>query len=280
MAPTPDDRHTPTVIVARTAAPGRERQFQRWLKRLVDAASEAPGYVAADIQEPNALHPDEWVVVYRFRDADRLTAWLDSAERAALMAEGADLSIGDAREQVVALVREREPVTAVSSVRVRPGEEDAYRRLHQQVLERLQTFEGFLHSDLYEPVEGVQDDTVVVFAFDTREHLDRWLRSDQRREILEEMDQLVESGRTVNVVGGFAGWFGADGSEVKRWKQAGVVLLALFPTALGLTVLREALLPGLPLVPAVFVTNVAGVAILSWVLMPLLTRRLDGWLRR
>ena len=30
-------------------------------------------------------------------------------------------------------------------------------------------------ADLFEPVEGVQEDTVVVLAFDTRANLDRWL---------------------------------------------------------------------------------------------------------
>lgn len=274
-------RRTPMVIVARRVLPGKERAFRRWLERLVHEASTAPGYVAADVQEPGTLHPDEWVVVYRFDDAGHLSDWLSSPARATLLREGRDLVAGDAREQVVALSDEPEPVTAVSSARVPPENAQAYRQLHLQAVERLQTFDGFLHSDLYEPVEGVQDDTVVVFAFDSRPHLDAWLRSDVRRELIEPMDALVEGARTVNVVGGFAGWFGPEGEGgVKRWKQAAVVLLALFPTSVGLTVLRGALLPDLPLLPAVFVTNVVGVAILTWLLMPVLTRLLHGWLRR
>lgn len=275
------DRRTPTVVVARTVVPGRERDFQRWVERLVAAASEAPGYVGAEVQPPDDLHPDEWVIVYQFDDPDRLSAWLEAPERAALLAEGADLVAGPAREQVVALAPERAPVTAVSSVRVRQGSEETYRELHREVVKRLQTFDGFLHSDLYEPIPGVQDDTVVVFAFDTREHLDRWLRSDERREILEQMDEHAEGARTVNVVGGFAGWFAPEGAPAgKRWKQAAVVLLALYPTVLALSALRDALLPGLPFAPSVLLVNVITVALLTWVLMPVLTRRLDGWLRR
>lgn len=274
-------RRTPTVIVARQPRPGRQREFERWLQRLVDAAGSAPGYVAAEVQPPDQLHPDEWVIAYRFRDAERLQAWLTSPERTALLAEGDGLVDGEAREQVVALTRHDEPVTAVSSVRVAPGNRETYRRLHREVVEHLQTFDGFLHSDLYEPVDGVQDDTVVVFAFDTREHLDRWLQSDERDRLVQRMDELAVSDRTVNVLGGFAGWF-ADGESpsVKRWKQALVVLAALFPTALLLTVARERLLPELPLAPGVLLVNIAGVAILTWVLMPFLTRRLHGWLRR
>jgi antibiotic biosynthesis monooxygenase (ABM) superfamily enzyme len=127
----------------------------------------------------------------------------------------------------------------------------------------------------------VQDDTVVVFSFDTREHLDAWLESDDRRRILDEIDELTEGSRTLNVVGGFGGWFGRPGmADVKRWKQASIVLLALYPTTLVLTRVRLWLLPDVHWVLAALIGNVLGVIILSWVLMPELTRRLAAWLRR
>ena len=51
-------------------------------------------------------------------------------------------------------------------------------------------------------------------------------------------------------------------------------------TALALTLVRRWLLPDVGLVLGVLLGNVFGVIILSWVLMPVLTRWLDGWLRR
>ena len=78
----------------------------------------------------------------------------------------------------------------------------------------------------------MQDDLVVVLTFDTREHLDAWLASDERRRILAEMERHTIGARTFNVVGGFAGWFGMrDGHDVKRWKSAATVLLALVPVS-------------------------------------------------
>ena len=35
-------------------------------------AADAPGYVDAELQPPNDLHPDEWVVVYQFADGASL----------------------------------------------------------------------------------------------------------------------------------------------------------------------------------------------------------------
>ncbi len=271
----------PTVVVARTPRPGREREFERWLRKLAATAHQAPGHIRSDVQPPTEVHPGEWVIVYQFRDAASLEAWLTSAERDALVADGHHLLEGSEREQVFALAEEHDPVTAVASFRVAPGNEHRYAEFHERLVERLSAFPGFLRSELFEPVEGVQDDTVVVFSFDSRSHLDRWLESDERRTMLAEIDDSIEGDRTLNVVGGFGGWFGGPGSaEVKRWKQALVVLVALFPTALLLGTLRSWLLPDLSFVPAVLLSNVLGVIILSWLLMPFLTRLLADWLRR
>ena len=69
--------------------------------------------------------------------------------------------------------------------------------------------------------------------------------------------------------------------QVKKWKQAAVVLLALYPTVLVLNELFGWLLPeDTPYLLAVLIGNIAGVAILSWILMPRLTGWLDRWLRR
>ncbi len=134
---------------------------------------------------------------------------------------------------------------------------------------------------MFPPIDGVQDETVVVFAFDTREHLDAWLDSDARRIMLEEIDPYIEGERTINVVGGFAGWFGGPGmAHVKTWKQAAIVLLALFPTTLVLTALRQWLVPDVHWVLGVLIGNVLGVIALTWLLMPWLTRLFAGWLRR
>lgn len=270
----------PTVVVSRTPTRGREAEFEGWLRGLLAVASEAPGHVSADLQPPNDAHPGEWVVVYQFADAESLEAWLHSPVRAELMREAADLVDGPPREQVVALAQGAEPVTAVASFRVRPGEEHRSAELHGRLVQRLSGFPGYLRSEVFDPIPGVQDETVVVFSFDSREHLDAWLESDERRSMLAEIQPYLEGERTVNVVGGFAGWFGGQGPEVQRWKQASVVLLALFPTSLVLTAIRMWLLPDAHWVVGVLFGNVLGVIVLSWALMPFLTRILDGWLRR
>ena len=114
------------VLVARRPKSGREEEFSRWLLRLNARARMAPGYGESSLHPPNAAHPGEWVIVYRFETTAELQAWLDSPERAALLAEGRDLFVGDAREQVVAHASDEDVVTAVASFRIRPGQELAF----------------------------------------------------------------------------------------------------------------------------------------------------------
>ena len=200
----------PTVVVARRAKPGREREFERWLRRLVMVASRAPGHRGAEVQPPNSQHPGEWVVVYQFRDQDSLDLWMRSAERESLLIEGAELLDGEPREQVVALVKHTAPVTAVVSFRLTDQGKVRFDEIYSRVVESMVQFSGFLRSERLEEIEGIQRETTVVFSFGSREQLDAWLGSSERARLFEEIEPYLESGRTMNIVGGFAGWFGGS----------------------------------------------------------------------
>lgn len=275
-----NDRDIPTVIVARVARAGFEREFERWLRRITDTAARAPGHIGSDLQPPGPQHPDEWMIVYQFADQSLLDAWLESPVRAALLVEGSELTDGDARVQRVAMGAGDDPVTAVASFRVRAGHEEQFERDYDEVINSIESFDGFLRAQLFPPVEGVQDDTVIVFSFQSREQLDVWLASEVRANVLARLDHHVDGERQVNVVGGFGGWFSLGEASVKTWKQASVVLLALYPTVLALNEILGWLIPDVPYLLAILIGNILSVALLSWVLMPRLTRLLDGWLRQ
>lgn len=248
-----------------------------------DAVAAQPGYLHDDHQPPDDRHPDEWVVTYRFTDSDALEAWLASPDRQRLIEEGHDLVIGDPTAQVVAIPGggQHRPVTAVISSRVKAGQEPAYRLAHDVIAAEMAGTPGFLRSEMFEPAPPVQPETIVVFSFDTREHLDAWLESDRRRAVIAPLEPLIEGERTLNIVGGFAGWFPPpDDRPVKRWKQAIAVLFGLLPVSLIVAVVRRAVAPDLPLVPGVLISNAIGVLVLTYVIMPHLTTWLAGWLRR
>jgi antibiotic biosynthesis monooxygenase (ABM) superfamily enzyme len=273
-----------TVVVARRIHPGCDEEFAVWNERIREAASQHPGFLASEGQPPDLSHPGEWVTVYSFDSRECLESWLVSDERVDLMAEVEPFLEGDAKVQRIAGMRTApEPVTLVLSQRIAPRDREEFIALHEDAVERLQHFDGFLGSELLPPVDGLQEDLVIVASFASRVDLDRWLESGSRREWLAMADQLVDGERTLNVVGGFGGWFPPEGPQAegpKRWKQAIVVFIALFPTVLLITFVRGAIAPNMNVVLAVFVGNVLGILALTYVLMPPLTRLLSGWLSR
>lgn len=276
----PTARSSPTVIIARTVHGDRVDAFVEWIARLVNAASRYPGYVDSFVQPPTAAHPNEWTVVYRFVDGPALERWLGSDERSDLLSEGEGLVDGDPREQILAGVQEDDEARIVSSYRLQPGTEGEHLMVHKRILDALERFPGFLNRELLDAVDDVQPETVVVLTFDSATNLHAWLESDERRDAIEDLDRITVGDLTTNVVGGFAGWFPSHpGSEPKKWKQALVVLAALFPVSLSVTWIRIQMWPDLPLAPSVLIANIVGIAILTWLLMPPMTRALSGWLR-
>lgn len=251
-----------------------------WMERLALAALHAPGHVDSTVQPADQSHPGEWVVIYTFENSECLYAWLESPGRNELVAEGAGLAVGDPREQVIALGDHIERVTAVSSFRVRCGVEAEFAVVQQKLDAAAAQSPGFLGVERYDPVPGVQEETVVVFSFDTRDHLDEWLQSEVRASLLAGGNAFLEGERVLNVVAGFGGWFSYGGQTAKKWKQGAVVLLALYPMTFALSLLSMWLIPGVPWPVGLFISNVLGVIMLTWVLMPPLTRWLDGWLNR
>jgi len=74
--------------------------------------------------------------------------------------------------------------TVVIAQRVRPGREADYLRWQAQINDQCRSFPGFQALEVVPPVPGVQEDYVVVFRFDSFPHLEAWLGSEARRDLL------------------------------------------------------------------------------------------------
>lgn len=268
--------------MSRRARPDLDDAFERWAEQVRSIAGTFPGHLGSELQPPSDAHPGEWVTVYRFGTQDELDRWLGSDERAALMRQGEALTDGPTREQRVSRVSQTsEVVTAVMSQRIRPENVARFREAEANIAGTMGRFPGFLSFEHSPPVSGVQDDYVISFSFTSRLDLDRWLESESRQEVLALVEPFVEGERTLSVIGGFGGWFVAENEQPPRqWKQAVSVLIALFPTTVLLSLVQLEWFADVPWVPALFVSNVLGIAALTWLLMPRLTKWLQPWLER
>ncbi|MFC3573379.1 antibiotic biosynthesis monooxygenase [Streptomyces yaanensis] len=275
-----------TVVTSQKVVPGCEEDYQRWQEQVNRAVRDFEGFEGTELYPPDSPEDNQWVVVFRFSDVDRLTAWLRSGTRRQLLHEGRELFEEEPSQEVLrGGQRPQEAVTAVISHDVKPGRERDFVGWQDKILKAQERYPGFMGSELFAPVEGIQDRWVVVFRFDTREHLDQWLESDVREKLLTEGRDYFAGYDVREIASAFSGWFrfgeGEQAGVPPNWKQAMSVLLALYPTVmvLNLTAGRALTDAGVPGYLGLFISNVLSVAILTWFMMPLVVNRaLAFWL--
>ncbi|PBC81096.1 MULTISPECIES: antibiotic biosynthesis monooxygenase [unclassified Streptomyces] len=275
-----------TVVTSQKVREGRTEEYRRWQDRANQAAREFEGFVDAEVYPPGAGEENEWVAVFRFSGMDCLTAWLESGRRRELLDEASGLFQGPPAQEVLRGGSPARPatdvVTAVISHEVKSGQEQQFLRWQEKTLMAQEKAPGFMGSELFKPVEGVQDHWVVVFRFDSRAHLDDWLHSEVRTKLLAEGSKYFTSYDVRKVGSAFSGWFQFDrrGGAPPDWKQAMSVVLALYPTVMVLNLTVGVGLEKLTIREYIglFLSNVLSVSALTWLLMPLVNRAFAFWL--
>lgn len=277
-----------TVVTSQKVRDGHDEEYRLWQEKTNRVVRDFDGFEATEVYPPDSGDEREWVVVFRFARVDQLTAWLDSGARRELLTEGRSLLEQAPTQEVLAggppPPSRDTAVTAVVAHDVRPGREREFERWQDKVSRAQEGFPGYMGTELFRPVEGIQDHWVVVFRFDTREHLDDWLASDSRTGLLREGRDYFSSYDVRKIGSSFSGWFrfGDDAKDTAppNWKQAMSVVLALYPTVMVLNltaghVFNDLSVPGYL---ALFFGNILSVSVLTWLLMPLVNRLLAFWL--
>ena len=180
------------------------------------------------------------------------------------------------------------PVTVAITRHVEPERIDqmvAWVRAGSSLAER---FPGFLGTGWVRP--SIQsDEWHMLYRFDSATSLARWEASPQRAWWLESALGLVGESRRERLTG-IEGWFDPpqqrDVEDLRptsvtppRWKQAVMIWTAFFPLSLLTSVLVTAVAPGLPVVPRVLLSTIAMTPVMTYLVLPQLTRHLEWWLQ-
>jgi antibiotic biosynthesis monooxygenase (ABM) superfamily enzyme len=191
-------------------------------------------------------------------------------------------------ESMREFVEEREPappddppVTAVASRRVRPGREEEFEQWTSGILAAANGFSGYLGSEVLRPAGPEDDEYRIVFRFDHASNLKRWESSEERRRWLREVKPLVRE-ENVRVLTGLETWFTLPQRPGEpappRYKMAVITWLAVFPLITAIFVAFEPLLNQLPMLLRTLVLTVVMVTLMTYVVMPRLTRLFSFWL--
>ncbi len=277
-----------TLVTHTNITPGCTDTFVGWQQQVNDVLTAFPGYLDQTVIPPSPPLQTDWVIIQRFLTVEAARAWLQSRERQHLLDTIQALLVG---QSDVHLFTQDSPggstsiVSAVISTRVKPGQQEAFLRWYRRISAIQASFEGFQGYKLEAPIPGVQDDWVTILRFDSDAHLEAWLNSEQRQQILQEANAFSLDTHIRKVRVGFESWFKFTGTQQQSsppiWKVNMIVLLALYPIVFLFSIFVQTPLlirRGMPFWLAMFLGNAFSTILLGWVVIPALCKVFGWWL--
>ena len=272
-----------TVIIGERVRPGSEQEYIAWQHELNETASHYPGFIGAEVTPPTAVQPD-WAVVYRFDSVANLQAWMNSATRQNGLKVGSHLVDGPPTQQVVggAAKPADQLVTVVVTHRVKPEDIDDFLAWQDRLRLAEAKFDGFRGTELFRPIEGVQDEWTALYRYASAEDLDTWLTSEARTKLLAEGKKFSDFQlRTID--NSFGSWFafdenGVDAPPPSDIRTSVAVWVGLYPTVVFLTLALSPL--HMPLWLGLLIGNLFSSFAMTFLTMPYYVNPLlKHWLR-
>lgn len=170
------------------------------------------------------------------------------------------------------------PIHVAITRKVLPGKEKEFEAALRDFLGQ-----SFLHTGVHgammiKPLQDGNNEIGILRTFANEAERDAFYQSKQFLDWEAYASTLTEEPMYRNLTG-LEAWFRSP-TPPPRWKMAAATLLGVFPTSLFLNFTIGFLIKELPLPVRLLIIAVCMVAVLTWVVMPLVTRLLKPWLRR
>lgn len=142
-------------------------------------------------------------------------------------------------------------------------------------------FPGFQKVYVQIPKDPQDESWVTLLQFDTEEHLEAWVQSPERQAKLKEAANFVKSQESHRLFSSVDSWFfnGEALDSPPVWKQAMLILLALFPSVMLETIYFFPYMADWNIVVNRFIGVIIIVCSMSWLLMPITLYLLGWWLK-
>jgi uncharacterized protein len=189
-----------------------------------------------------------------------------------------DLRFGEPMSET----RDHEPVTVVVSRRVRVGCEVAYETWLERLIREASTMPGYVGAKIERPQPGAPLVYTSIFRFDRVQTLRDFEASELRQRALAEVTDLVEADAVWSRLSGLELWFAPPAGTVvpqpSRFRMALVMIAVVYGLVLSIGQLVGVALASAPSPVRLLVTIVIEVFLMTYVLMPRLTRWLAKWI--
>lgn len=169
---------------------------------------------------------------------------------------------------------------------VLPYYRDRYETWLRQIIVAAANFSGHQGVHVIRPTEGNHTFEIAV-RFSSHEEAEAWLNSDIRKELISDIASALASDEQVEIKTGIDFWFTPPTSKAKqptRWKQWLITTSVIWPLTMIIPVLYQPLFDALPALSAWGIRHgiIAAtiVALVVYLIMPRVVRRVAGWLFR
>lgn len=177
-----------------------------------------------------------------------------------------------------------DPVTTIVRRRVRPDKRSDYETWLHDLLDRARTdAPGFLGAEIHPPPRDATDPVYTsVFRFGSLADRDRFERSDLRRDALREVQPLVLGDAAWDTHTGLEFWFdpppGTAIPQPVRWRMALVLGVVVYLLVLIFGTVAAATIGDLPAPLRLAIVIAVEITIMTYVLLPRITRALSNWI--
>lgn len=173
------------------------------------------------------------------------------------------------------------PVTVDVVQKIQPGREAEFEQVLADLTEAAKAFEGHLGANIFRPSDRANPEYRIVFKFDHLSNLRQWEESAIRRKLLERAKQLTVGDSKWQTLTGLETWFTLATQQSivppPRYKMLIVTCIAAFPTLNVVNFLLQPLKP-LPLLVRTLIATVVLLTLMTYVIMPRMTKLFAGWL--
>lgn len=176
--------------------------------------------------------------------------------------------------------------TAVIKQSVRAGQEKDFANWQKQIGKIIAEFDGYQGKEIIQITEADPQEYIIILHFDTENNLNLWENSPERAECIALGEEIIGKPQQFEIITGLEYWFSLPSQAGKkpppRHKMAVVTWFAIAPLVQFVTPGIGEYLKRFPLPAWVVIWLGSGVLVLlmTYIVMPLMTRLFARWLYR
>lgn len=172
--------------------------------------------------------------------------------------------------------------TIVVSHFVKQGKEGAFEQALKLVVQKAMAYDGYQGIQIIRPTTKAEQEYILLIRFDTERNYQTWADSEPRNEWFLQLKNYVYKESEIRSEEGLEFWFSLPeitGSKPPtKWKMAILTWMVIYPSVLTLSTLTGIYLYFLPLAVRMLIVSVTLVSLMTYFIMPKITKIFAAWI--